>query len=231
MKRFLIFILAIIMVLSVVACKNEPEKESVYPVEKEAGKDALMEQGSSGSKAIDHTGFKINVTANTGETTVAFEIGGKDSIYWLSLVGGTSVLARDFAGATYVFFPMEAPANSFWLKLSDKSLKDEVFTETVDSILYSIYNNEDYLTKQGTETKSGRTCTKYSVSVPEFGYNYTVWVDNEFGFTVALEASSGSESLSYSMTPKLSNLVEGDLPANYAAAKACNLYTDTPLVP
>lgn len=226
MKKFLVLIMVVLMVFAMVACKSEPEKESVYPVEKEAGKDALMEQGASGSKAIDHTGFKINVTATTGETPVAFEIGGKDSIYWLSMTGGASVLVREFAGATYMFFPMEAPLNSFWLKIADKSLKDEIFTETVDAILYSIYNNEDYLTKQGTETKNGRSCTKYSISVPEYGYNYTVWVDNEFGFTMALEASSGSESLSYSMTPKLSNLVEGDLPANYAAAKACEIYTD-----
>jgi len=229
MKKFLVLIMVVLMVFAMVACKSEPEKESVYPVEKEAGKDALMEQGSS-AKAIDHTGFKINVSANTGESTVAFEIGGKDDIYWLSLVGDVSVLVRNFAGATYMFFPMEAPANSFWLKIADKSLKEEIFDETVDAILYSIYNNEDYLTKQGTETKSGRACTKYTVSVQEFGYNYTVWVDNEFGFTVALEASAGSESLSYSMTPKLSNLVEGDLPANYAKAKACNLYTDTPVL-
>ena len=101
------------------------------------------------------------------------------------------------------------------------------YTETVDAILYSIYNNEDYLTKQGTETRNGRSCTKYSVSVEEFGYNYTVWVDNEFGFTMALEASAGSESLTYSMTPKLSNLVAGDLPEKYAAAAACNVYTDS----
>lgn len=227
MKKFLVLILAIIMVLTVVACKNEPEKESVYPVEKEAGQDALMEQGSSGAKAIDHTGFKINVTANTGETPISFEVGGKDNIYWLSMTGGASVLVREFAGATYMFFPMEAPLNSFWLKIADKSLKDEIFTETVDAILYSIYNNEDYLTKQGTETRNGRSCTKYSVSVEEFGYNYTVWVDNEFGFTMALEASAGSESLTYSMTPKLSNLVAGDLPEKYAAAAACNVYTDS----
>ena len=228
MKKFLVLIMVVLMVFAMVACKSEPEKESVYPVEKEAGQDALLEQGSS-AKAIDHTGFKISVSATTGgEAPISFEIGGKDDIYWISVTGGVSVLVRDFASATYMFFPMEAPANSFWLKIADKSLKEEIFDETVDAILYSIYNNEDYLTKQGTETKSGRACTKYTVSVQEFGYNYTVWVDNEFGFTVALEASAGSESLSYSMTPKLSNLVEGDLPANYAKAKACNLYTDTP---
>ena len=228
MKKFLVLILAVIMVLSVVACKNEPEKESVYPVEKEAGQDALLEQGSS-AKAIDHTGFKISVSATTGgEAPISFEIGGKDDIYWISVTGGVSVLMSEFTGATYTFVPMEAPANSYWRKLSDKSLKKEIFTETVDSILYSIYNNEDYLTKQGTETKNGRSCTKYSVSIPEFGYSYTVWVDNEFGFTVALEAAAGAESVTYSMTPKLSNLGEGDLPANYAAAAACNLYTDTP---
>ena len=76
MKKFLVLILAIIMVLSVVACKNEPENGGdSLPVSKEAGQDALIEQGSS-AKALDHTGFKIVVTTQEGNETLSFEIGG-----------------------------------------------------------------------------------------------------------------------------------------------------------
>ena len=216
MKKFLVLILAIIMVLSVVACKNEPEKGGdALPVEKEAGQDALIEQGSS-AKALDHTGFKIDVTVTaTGEGSMTIEIGGRNDIYWLTSAGVT-VFFTEKNNSTYMYY------TGAWVKVADKSLKDEVFTEMVDSLLYNAYEAREYLVAAGTETKHGRPCSKYTVSASEGGvnYSYTIWVDQEFGITMGVEAAAGSEYAAYTINPKLSNMTDNDTPSGYAAAKA-----------
>ena len=222
MKKFLVLILAIIMVVSVVACKNEPEQSgSALPVEEEAGKDALIEQGA-GAKALDHTGFKVGVTVNgTGEEGISVEIGGRNGVYWLTSEDTTLYFAEK-DNNTYMYF------TGFWIKVADKSLKDEVFTELVDSLLYNAYDLKDQLVAAGTETKHGRTCSKYTVSASEGGKNYsfTMWVDQEFGITMGVEAAAGSEYVAYTINPKLSGMTDGDTPSGYAEAKACTNFFD-----
>lgn len=228
MRKVLVLLLAILMVFTIVACKQEPEQNNELPVEKEAGKDALMEQGASGSKAVDHTGFKITVTMKDETEDESFEIGGKDDIYWLNL-GEYAILTRDHDNSTYMFMPLEAPLTSFWLKVSDKSLKEEVFTEAVDALLYNAYDYKDYLDYVGDETKYGRSCSKYTVNVTEEGvkYSFSILVDKEYGITMGMQASANDESFTYTINPKLSGLIDSDLPANYAAAASCAVYQDT----
>ncbi len=230
MKRFLILVLAIFMVFAMVACKSEPEKKSgdALPVEKEAGKDALMEQGSSGAKAVDHTGFKIVVSMEEGKESISFNIGGKDDVYWYDY-SGNGFLFREHNNSTYMFMKLEAPATSFWLKVADRSLKEEVFTEIVDALLYNAYEYKDSLSYAGEVTLFGRKCSKYSVSATVEGtsYSFSISVDNEFGITMGMEAAAGAEKINYTINPKLSNVTAEDVPANYAEAKACDTYLDS----
>ena len=228
MKRFLILVLAIFMVFAMVACKSEPEKKSgdALPVEKEAGKDALMEQGESGAKAVDHTGFKIVASLNDGNTPVSVNIGGKDGVYWLDYSVG-SFLFTEHDGSTYMFMKS---ATSVWVKVADKSLKEEVFNEIVDSLLYNAYGYKDDLSYVGEVTQFGRKCSKYSVSASVEGkdYSFSIVVDNEFGITMGMEAAAGAEKINFTINPKLSNITADDVPANYAEAKACDTYVDLP---
>lgn len=228
MKRFLILVLAIFMVFAMVACKSEPEKKGgdALPVEKEAGKDALIEQGSSGAKAVDHTGFKIVASLQDGEGNFSFNIGGKNNIYWIE-ISGTPTLFTEHNGSTYTFVPVKNA--SFWLKVADKSLKDELFTDIVDSLLYSAYEYKDNLAYVGEVTQFDRKCSKYSVSAAAEGTNYSfsILVDNEYGITMGMEAAAGSDVVNFTINPKLSNVGESDLPVNYSIAVTCINYLDT----
>lgn len=226
MKKFLVLLLAILMVFAIVSCKEpEPEKGEL-PVEKETGKERLLELGEE-PKAVEPTGFKITVTMDDGETPISFTIGGKSGVYWYESFG-TTLFAREHDGKTYA-----TTDGSAWVKVADKSLKEEVFTELVDSLLYSAYEDEvkDALLDAGTETKHGRSCCKYTVSVTDEGvaYKFTIWVDKEFGITMGMEAMAGGAAFTYGVTPKLGGLVAEDLPTGYAAALACDIYIDIPL--
>ena len=234
MKRFLILVLAIFMVFAMVACKSEPEKKSgdALPVEKEAGKDALMEQGSSGAKAVDHTGFKIVVSMTEGEDSTAFEIGGKDNIYWYGFGEEGSLFFTEYSGNTYMFLDLDE-LGKYWIKVADKSLKEEIFTTVVDSLLYNAYDYTDVLSYVGDETKFGRSCSKYTITATEGGvsYSFSILVDKEFGITMGMEFSAGSETVKYTIEPKLSNVTADEAPEGYAAAKACTSFVDEIPIP
>ncbi len=233
MKRFLIFVLAILMVFAMVACKSEPEKkgEDALPVEKEKGQDALMEQGAS-AKAIDHTGFKIVVSMTDGEDSTAFEIGGKDNIYWYGFGEEGSLFFTEYSGNTYMFWDLDE-LGKYWIKVADKSLKEEIFTTVVDSLLYNAYDYTDVLSYVGDETKFGRSCSKYTISATEGGvsYSFSILVDKEFGITMGMEFSAGSETVKYTIEPKLSNVTADEAPEGYASAKACTSFVDEIPIP
>lgn len=225
MRKVLVLLLAILMVFAIVSCKDEPEKSGQLPVEKETGKEKLIEQGAA-AKAVDHTGFNIEVTLNEGEGPLSFAIGGKDGVYWLNLA--MPMFFRDHENKTYYYLE-----GLGWYKVAEGSLKDNVFDEMADSILYAAYEDEvkDVLKSEGVEKKNGRDCSKYSVSYtdPEDSttYKFSIWVDNEFGITMGMEALAGGKAFTYVINPKLSGLVEEDLPAGYATAFACDTYYDS----
>lgn len=227
MKKFLVLILAIIMVLSVVACKNEPEKGAEMPVEKDKGKEALIEQGADHGKALDYTGFVIGVSVDEGVgQAMTIEIGGRNGIYWYdaNVEGVPATLITEHEGATYCY----VSALGYWLKVADISLKEKLFDSAVDALLYSAYNYLDSLNYVGTETKFNRPCSKYTVSATEEGvkYSFSIWVDQEFGITMGMEAAEGAQSITFSINPKLSNVSDADTPAVYATGKACTTYKD-----
>ena len=225
MKKILVLLLAVLMVFAVVSCKQDPEEEkATLPVEEETGKERLIEQGAA-AKAVDNTGFKITVAMDDGEENITFTVGGKDGVYWLDVA--VPMFFRDHENKTYYYVDALG-----WVKVADGSLKDNVFSEIVDTLLYSAYTEEikDVLKSEGTENKHGRACSKYSVSFtdPEDSktYKFSIWVDNEFGITMGMEALAGGEAFTYTINPKLSNLVSEDLPAGYAAALASDTYLD-----
>ena len=224
MKKILVLLLAILMVFAVVACKQEPEeKKGELPVDKETGKEKLIDQGAA-AKAVDHTGFKITVVMDDGGEKESFNIGGKDGVYWLDV--GLPMFFRDHDNKTYYYVDLLG-----WLKVAEGSLKDNVFNELVDSLLYTAYEDDikEALIDAGSETIKGRNCSKYTVSATEQGvtYKFSIWVDKEYGITMGMEAMAGGEAFTYTIDPKLSGLVSGDLPTGYATAFACDTYYDS----
>ena len=222
MRKILVLLLAILMVFAIVSCKEPEPKKGELPVDKEVGKERLIEQGAV-AKAVDHTGFKLVLTADAGEGPVSMELGGKNGVYWVGIVG-YSHFVREHEGKTYYY------TGGKWFKIADKSLKEELFDENLDDLLYAAYDSEvkDALMDAGSENKNGRDCAKYTASFTDEGvkYSLTIWVDKDYGITMGIEAAAGSAAVSYGITPKLSGLVEEDLPTGYAAAYACDVYSD-----
>ncbi|MBQ3728473.1 MAG: hypothetical protein II903_03120, partial [Spirochaetales bacterium] len=85
MKKILVLLLAILMVFAIVSCKEPEPEQAEQPQATEAqGKDNLVSQGAkSGSKAIDHKGFRIVGSFDISGTKTVIEVGGKDGIYWI----------------------------------------------------------------------------------------------------------------------------------------------------
>ena len=230
MKTFLVLILAIIMVLSVVACKNEPEQsgEASANVSKEQGKDNLIAQGAkSGAKDINLKGFRVIGTYEVSGSKVAIEIGGKDGVYWV----GTDDENDDGIIDNWEFFSeVKNNDNTYTLKFYDaensvwdaytidSSLKDAIFGVLADQILYCSFALEKSFpgfttaVAAGTTTKDSRACSKYTASwsfeLPESLTNpqktknvkifdATLYVDNEFAITLAVELSISEEFKNY----------------------------------
>ena len=181
MKKFLVLIMVILMVFAMVACKQDVKEPADPTNSEEAGKTALAEQGSSGSKGIDNKGFKIVGSFKTADSSVKVEVGGKDDLYWI----GTYDNAAD------------STADS-------TSIKDALFGEggvysaLVDNIVYLSFQLKSMygtmfsdLKYEGSATKNGVTCSKYTAtfSLEEIGEiaNVSVYVEPTFAVTVGFD--------------------------------------------
>ena len=232
MKKFLVLILAIIMVLSVVACSNEAAGEgdeggAKLPVTKEEGKEKLIEQGSS-AKAIDHTGFRIVLTVDDDK----IEIGGKDDVFWTGAAqkqeGKTEFDAMEYMfytekdGKGYFFMDVEG-LGGMWISLGEQSFK-QVFFGLAEAMLYTAHDSQQYLKQGADETLSGRSCATYSLSEKIEGKQVSVkfWVDKEYGATLKVQYDDELIDESFKMTvePTFTNPT---LPTGYEAAKSAAL--------
>lgn len=223
MKKILVLLLAVLMVFAIVSCKDEVEQAAEEPQATESqGKDNLLSQGAtSGSKAIDHKGFKIVGEYELPGETLLVEVGGKDGIYWL----GTDTDSDDAVDSYLIITEVDNGDSTYTLKMwddstdawleytSESSVKDAIFGEggIADQILYCSFGFEaeadgfSALVKAGSETKDGRLCTKYTSS---FTFDTSlipggksdmkiaevnVYVDKEYAFTVAMDFAFTTE--------------------------------------
>ena len=211
MKKILVLLLAILMVLTIVACKQEPEQAEEPQATEAEGKANLVNQGSkSGAKAIDYKGFKIVGTYKVEETTLIIEVGGKDGIYWI----GTD---SDDNGTvdSYELFSEVKSGDTVTLKVWNGSawdsyaLEDSILSALfgegglADQVLYCAFGFEENALfsapeKAGSLSKNGRSCTKYTSA---FTFDATalggkkdmkaaevnIYVDKEYAFTVAMD--------------------------------------------
>ncbi len=220
MKKFLVLLLAILMVFAIVSCKDEPEQADEPQATEAQGKDNLLSQGAkSGAKAIDHKGFKIVGKYNVAETELVVEVGGKDGIYWLGTDSDDNetideyliITEIDNGDSTYTL-KMWDTSESLWVEyVSEESVKEALFGEggLADQILYCSFGFKDNkffsaLENSGSASKNGRNCTKYTSS---FVFDATalggskdmkaaeinIYVDKEFAITAAMDFSFTQE--------------------------------------
>ncbi|MCQ2412848.1 MAG: hypothetical protein MJ057_07845 [Sphaerochaetaceae bacterium] len=224
MKKIALIILAVMLVFAV-ACKQEPADKgngSKMPVEKSAGQDRLIEQGSK-ARAVDHTGFSIKLTAVDGEEETKIWLGGKDGIYWVG--------AYDEEESKYdvQFFYEDGNKTKLyvgmgvWMDAPIQGLKDCLFT-IVDALLYQTYTPafKDFLVAGSDETVDGRACATYrfNMKVDQESAYIKFCVDKEYGCTIKADYkyTNGKdvEGTSFSLAgSKFSNVTAGDLPEGF----------------
>ena len=184
MRKVLVLLLAILMVFTIVACKQEPEEAEQPQATEAEGKANLLSQGAKGSKAIDHNGFRIVGTFDVQGTKTVIEVGGKDGIYWLGLDEDVNAeiesyyLITEVKSGDVVTLKLwdEGAWDSYDLD-SSESVLDALFGDdgVVDQLLYCSFGLEDNNlfdgvfglsapASAGSVTKEGRNCTKYTAS-------------------------------------------------------------------
>ncbi len=221
-KLALLLILVLAFSCLFVACKPEPE--AADPASPEVGKQRLIDQGST-ARAIDHTGFRLVVNMTSGGDMMSVDIGGKDDVFWLDFEAIDAFLC-EHEGKTYKYMP--APTSK-WLKISDDSLKETIFTGAENLLFIGSEMFKEYMKKTGNESLGGRNCTTYSLSYkdPDTGKDIKAkaYLDIEYGLTLGIEVSEGEDVFSFTVDPlELSNPT---LPDGYAAAKACDDFVES----
>lgn len=205
MKKFIVLLLALLMVFALVACKDEPEESVTDPTASEdSGKAALVEQGSSSSsKGVDYAGFKVVGTFAVSGKETKVEVGGKDGLFWI----GQYVDADD-TEADYVYFrvvddnTVSIYVGGTWSTFKCDSIKDALFGEDgvysklVDNVLYLSFELEDTglfgdLTYAGQATYNDMTCSKYTATVSNSTFGdiatATVYLDPTYAVTVGFD--------------------------------------------
>lgn len=217
MRKVLVLLLAILMVFTIVACKQEPEQAEEPQATESEGKANLVSQGSkSGAKAIDYKGFKIVGTYDVEGTKLVVEVGGKDGIYWLGFDDDDNGTID-----SYELFSEVKSGNTVTLKLWNGSawdsyaLEDSILSALfgegglADQILYCSFGfDENPLfsapEKAGSLSKNGRSCTKYTSAFTFDGTalggkkdmkaaEISIYVDKEYAFTVAMDFAFTNE--------------------------------------
>lgn len=244
MKKFIVLLLALLMVFAFVACKNDPAESAptANNASKEDGQNALLEQGASDdSKAIDHKGFNIQATFGTNDAEQTVYIGGCNDIYW---IGADPENLRFYS-------EVKVGDNSYQVKVlneertewltweAGESLKEAVFDLLANQILYISFDIQlgegdgfsngfsGVAVADGKAMRNGRECTKYTSSFSADGIgkivDVDIYVDNEFAFTVGMECRIADEFKAYlkNLSPVFTDeyieaqLTSGDLADDY----------------
>ncbi len=232
----IILLLALIaaVIFSFTSCKPDPEEGSggggsgsgdqaqlEMPVEKETGKQHLIELGADDPSRGDVSGFRIIVSLTDGELTTALEIGGSDAIYWL----GLDETGNDGVIDTYRYFLDKDSKTwmynfSSWMEIPNGTLLSSVFSAAVDTLLYGAYDSAKQLNMKHVkdETISGRECSLYTTSVTVGAQTQTIkfWVDKTYGITMKMEYV-GLESVQYT--------IDADIDGNITTGSGYPSYT------
>ena len=192
------------------------------PVEKEAGKQALLELGAEDTSRSIVSGFRIRACLDTGSEFTALEFGGSDAIYWIGTANSNDNYG--WSTAEYQFFKEKDDKTwiiqySSWMELPGESLLSSVFGDLADEFLYGAYD-EDFqanMTFDGKTTLGGRSCSLYSTSITYNEQPQTVrfWVDDQYGITLKMEYE-GVDSVEFTIDLKLDGVDEyAELPGQY----------------
>ena len=245
MKRFLLVLMALILV-AVVSCKpdmivgGESGGGAKIALDKETGKEALIEQGSKpseGSKAIDHTGFVIKArwtyTENGIEEKTFITLGGKDNFYWIGVNDEDGIEASEDTDYWYFYESDSAKyyydEDSGWINitsLTDSGLSLRAMMGSLaDAFIYGAYIYDGHLAKGASYAVLGRPCTEYSWSGSYYGVTLSMnfYVDDEYGVTLKQEFHGESledvVGFNFEMLDgtKFSGVANSDLPAGHPA--------------
>ncbi len=229
MKKLFLIFLVVLMALSLVACKQEQEdsggSDSTAMMTAAEGEAALLEQGQSGARGIDYSGFRIQATITFNSTTTYLDVGGLDDVYWVAVSDGDAVEDSNYVYCKYYEGTDYLYSEGYLVSLGSSDLKTQLFN-SVGSLLYMAQNYESALTK-GSDEDGYYT---YSGTFAYPGCDTTTikfLVDKTYGFTKSMTFTSGGDGITFEVTPTLS---KPSTPTGYDAALACSTIFEVPEV-
>ena len=154
MKKVFLIFLVVLMALALVACKQEQEdsgsSDSTAMMTASEGQAALLEQGQSGARGIDYSGFRIQATITYDSTTTYLDVGGLDDVYWIAVSDGDAVENSDYFYCKYYEGTDYLYSEGYLVSLGSSDLKTQLFN-SVGSLLYMAQTYESVLTKGSDE--------------------------------------------------------------------------------
>ena len=156
-----------------------------------AGGIPSSEQVSAKLKTMDYD-IVVEVAA-LGESAMSMEMAKKGNTYWFDI--GVMAMAYKLEGnSCYYYMKMEDESgNMTWMYVGEDSadtIEQQMENSFKDSLFYASNLPTD-LVKSGSAVVAERTCTKYTWSDSAYGatVSETVYIDNETGLCLKLEAS------------------------------------------
>lgn len=227
MKKAFVFLLIVLMALVLVACKDEPEGaggggEGSAMMKAEDGQAALIEQGQSGARGIDYTGFRIEAEFDINGNKTYLDVGGLNDVYWVAC-NDEEITTSDYAYCKYYNGKDYLYNEGYLIDLGSVDLRTKLFG-AASSLLYIAQSYEGVLTKGADE----KGCDAYSGTFAFYGNEMTLkfLVDKTYGFTREMIYSDPDADIKFSVTPTLNNVTE--TPADYNAVSACTAIFELP---
>ena len=178
-----------------------------------AGGIPSSEQVSAKLKTLDYD-IVVEIVALGDSEAMSMEMARKGNIYWFDI--GEMAMAYKLAGDTcyyYMRIPDES-GNITWMYVGEDSADsiEDAMENYFDESLFAASNIPVDLVNAGSAVVAGRRCTKYTWSDSAAGatVSETVYIDNETGLCLKLEASDSVNGQSEGASFEVKSFKTGD---------------------
>lgn len=185
------------------------------------------EEVTANLKTLGDYDIVVEIDAVDSSEAMSLEMAKKGNIYWFVIAGGIGIAYKLEGNVCYYYLGSpDANKNITWAYVAEDSadsIDEQMETSFGASLFYASELPAD-LVKGGSAVVAGRNCTKYTWRDSAHGVTVseTVYIDNETGLCLKMEASGSynGESESGSFEVKSfktgNNVVAPDLPAPQA---------------
>ena len=181
-----------------------------------SGEILTAEESAAKLKALGDYDIVVDVVS-IGDQAMSMEMGKKGNTYWFVIMNGIGYAYQLDGNICYGYLGTKGESDTMtWMYIGSESpdaVDDSM--QDFDSSLFYAGELPDDLKKSGSATIAGRNCTKYtrSVSASAGGNSAsaqeTIYIDNDTGICMKLEASDTVNGVSESGTFEVTKFLTG----------------------